>query len=124
MQKKLVKLCPTEIDGSSSIHLAGFRTRAQICFFLPANVPQQAVCTQTKRNSSLDSVFQETLGVGGKAEVPHYNLHISQNDSQAILGLSNRQRERGHHEGFVPKVPVLKKPEDNTGSTTQHREPH
>lgn len=49
--------------------------------------------------------------MGGKAEVPHYNLHISQNDSQAILGLSNLQHERGPHEGFVPKVPVLKKPQ-------------
>jgi len=91
--------------------LLGLGLSPKYLFHLPANVPQQAVCSQTKRNSSLDAVLQETLGVGGKTEEPHQNLHISQNNNQVILGVPNPQHERGHPEGFVPEVPAFKKPQ-------------
>lgn len=57
----------------------------------------------------------------GKTEEPHYNLHISQNNSQAILGLSNPEEKTP--QGFCASGAGFEETsEGDAGSTAQHRE--
>lgn len=59
------KTVPLKSMAVLVITLLGLEPDPKYPFSLPANVPEQAICSQTKRNSSLDSVLQEILGAGG-----------------------------------------------------------
>lgn len=59
------KTVPLKSMAVLVITLLGLEPDPEYPFSLLANVPEQAICSQTKRNSSLDSVLQEILGAVG-----------------------------------------------------------